>query len=455
MRSLHGLSLAAPGARWIADARHRVALASLASRTGLAAPPQSLRGRSVLIATGAQLPAVLALLALDGVARRLLLCPPDIDPGHLPAILRDGEVDAIVTDGAGPADGPELGAAVVRCDPQPRFAYPHAAPCCATEWVLFTSGTTGRPKLVVHSLASLAGTPGPAMQTGPLWGTFYDVRRYGGLSILLRALRGGSLVLSQAGEPPGEFLSRLGAAGVSHLTGTPSHWRRALMLPHIAAIAPGYVRLSGEIADQPILDHLRARFPAARLVHAFATTEAGLAFEVHDGAAGFPPSLLDTPGPVDLRLVDGALQIRSPRTAKRYLGAAPPLRDPDGWVDTGDVVQFADGQGRARFAGRRGGVINVGGQKLYPEEVEAVINRHPDVRLSRVHPRRSPITGAVVAAEVVLHAAAAGRFETVRAEILAGCRAALPAFKVPASLRQVAALPIAASGKLLRMPADA
>src|SRR2546425_861683 len=103
-----------------------------------------------------------------------------------------------------------------------------------TEWILLTSGTTGVPKLVVHTLASLAGAiNGDRVLAIPaVWSTFYDIRRYGGLQILLRALLGGgSLVLSNAAESTGDFLMRAGARGGTHLSGTPSHWRRALMSP--------------------------------------------------------------------------------------------------------------------------------------------------------------------------------------------------------------------------------
>ena len=77
-----------------------------------------------------------------------------------------------------------------------------------------------------------------------------------------------------------------GAHGVTHLSGTPSHWRRALMSPSARAMSPRYVRLSGEIADQAILDNLRAFYPRARVGHAYASTEAGVGFEVDDGLRG-------------------------------------------------------------------------------------------------------------------------------------------------------------------------
>ena len=99
----------------------------------------------------------------------------------------------------------------------------------------------------------------------------------------------------------------------------------------------------------------------------------------------------------------------------------------------------------------RGGIINVGGLKVHPEEVEGVINRHPQVRMSLVHPRKSPITGAIVVAEVVLREEGAPeRIGTLRGEILDLCRARLAQHKVPAMIRFVPALSVAASGKLER-----
>ncbi len=437
----------------------QVALGDLKDRTSLAIVLARLQGRSVLIATRDQITAALALIELDGVARRLVLLPTDVAREQLPALMVAAGIDALLCD-EGFSDHDDTAAldVALRVTCRPCLA-PHARPRLdrqPTEWVLFTSGTTGTPKMVVHSLAGLSGAikPGAVRDGSVVWGTFYDIRRYGGLQIFLRALHdGGSLILSEAKEPVGDFLVRLGRHGVTHMSGTPSHWRRALMSPRAREISPRYVRLSGEIADQAILDNLAAFYPAARIGHAYASTETGVGFDVNDGREGFPTSLIGAPGDVQMKVVDGSLRIRSPRAAFGYVGAdAPALADPDGFVDTGDMLERSGD--RYHFAGRKGGIINVGGQKVHPEEVEGVINRHPQVRMSLVRSRKSPITGAVVAAEVVLREEAGADGTdlsgALRSEILDLCRARLAQYKVPVTIRFVPALPVAASGKLER-----
>jgi len=154
-------------------------------------------------------------------------------------------------------------------------------------------------------------------------------------------------------------------------------------------------------------------------------------------------------GAVELRVVDGSLRLRSSRAANRYLNAdAPKLVGADGFVDSGDMVERRGD--RYHFVGRRGGIINVGGLKVHPEEIEAVINRHPAVRMSLVKGRRNPITGAIVVAEVVLKDREPEAGAALRESILAACRAELAPFKTPASVRFVDALAVTAGGKLER-----
>ena len=451
-----------------------VALATLASGSIFGTALESLRGLSVLIATREQLPTALALVELDGVARRMVLCTPDLSPEQLAGVAATAEADAIVVD-AGSTLAPSFlnSASLTPCAV---IAQPIPGPVSRrasefTEWILLTSGTTGTPKLVLHTLQSLGG----ALPTQPpsgsqmVWSTFYDIRRYGGLQIYLRAVLSGSpLVLSYAGEPTPEFLARAAAAGVTHISGTPSHWRRALMSGEAAILKPQYVRLSGEVADQTLLDNLRAVYRQARIAHAFASTEAGVAFDVNDGLAGFPTALIDNPSAgIELKVVEHTLRIRSGRNAARYLGTAPAvLVSDDGYVDTGDMVELVEG--RYYFRGRMGGVINVGGLKVYPEEVESVLNADPRVRMSLVRARRNPITGAVVVADVVLADAplattdpgaldatdptslAVSNTDRIKSELLDACRRVLAAHKVPAMLRFVPSLEFTAAGKLVR-----
>ena len=439
--------------RLLVGARASIHLQELAGASCLGDALEALRGRSVLVFAPDPFTAALALIELDGVARRMVLCPPDLSPAYFPQIISEAECDAWVGD-SGPAANLGIATLVVPGAPTARPVQRRNSH--ETEWILLTSGTTGAPKLVLHTLASLthafAGRDPPP--PGTVWSTFYDIRRYGGLQILLRGLLGSSLVLASPKEPVADFLTRAGAAGVTHISGTPSHWRTAMISGATVKINPQSVRLSGEIADQAVLDALHRTFPDAVVAHAFASTEAGLGFEVRDGQAGFPATLLGAPGlPAEIDVSEGRLRLRSGGCAQRYLGKdAVPLRSADGFVDTGDRLELRDG--RYHFMGRSGGVINVGGQKVHPEEVEAVINSVPSVHLSRVAARKNPITGAVVVAEVVADSQVAtrgaGAGEELKRAILEACRKSLAAYKVPAAIRFVPALEVGPSGKLIR-----
>jgi acyl-coenzyme A synthetase/AMP-(fatty) acid ligase len=432
--------------RVIATRDHVLPLDDFARASSLGSQLARLEGRSVILFVRDMAKAAAALIDLDGLARRIVLCPPGWEPSRLEAVVRDAEADALVHDGEEDAARISVEfAAPCRLPLQPLDS-PRAA-SRETEWILPTSGTSGPAKLVVHTLRTLTG----AIAEAPLrqWATFYDIRRYGGLQIFLRALSGrGSLHLCGFEESVESFLIRLGAAAITHISGTPSHWRKVLMSREARRIDPDMIRLSGEIADDAVLKALGALYPRARIKHAYASTEAGVIFAVDDGKAGFPASWLQKDGTVQMRIVDGALRVRSDRCALRSLGAqASALADKDGFVDTGDIVERRGD--RVYFVGRRDGVINVGGAKVHPEEIEAALNAHAAVRGSLVFGRKNPITGALVVAEVVLRDQRMGHAESER-EILAACRASLAPHMVPARLRFVAELPMSDGGKLAR-----
>jgi acyl-CoA synthetase (AMP-forming)/AMP-acid ligase II len=85
------------------------------------------------------------------------------------------------------------------------------------------------------------------------------------------------MVLSEPNEPIADYVARLNARGVTHISGTPSHWRKLLMSGWASGFSPHYVHLSGEVADPAVLDGLSRAFPEASIGHAYASTEAGVA----------------------------------------------------------------------------------------------------------------------------------------------------------------------------------
>ena len=401
------------------------------------------------------------LVLLDGVCRQLTLLPPSLSAKQKEQIVsRSGSTVAVCS---GPPDfntaGIEVHSVDVQSDPhsgpsanqQPQGSLPEAT--CSTRWVLPTSGTTGEPKLVAHTLASLTKTIKQDANGGEpfRWGTLYNVAGFAGLQVFLQAwCSGASLILSQRDAELRQRVEDLVAAHCTALSATPTMWRKLLMTCPVADLPLKQITLGGEIVDQAILDALGAAFPSARIVHIYASTEAGVGFTVRDRLAGFPARLLEQP-PRGIRLSvseSGRLCIRSEQAEQRLLGSEDALCDEDGFIDTGDLVK-REGD-RYLFLGRANGTINVGGNKVHPEEIENFLLACTGVEQARVMAKPNPITGALVMAEVVPSAVFAHDASTLRTSLLAACRHQLDPYKVPAVLRVVSELETTSSGKLKR-----
>ena len=205
-------------------------------------------------------------------------------------------------------------------------------------------------------------------------------------------------------------------------------------------------RLGGEAVDQLLLDRLRERFPEAQIIHIYASTESGACFSVHDGREGFPVAFLESNElSVRLIIVDGELFVESPHAMRGYprLEGSP---RPSGPLATGDLVEVRGD--RVYYVGRRSERINVGGNRVHPEEVEMKILEVPGVCTARFFGAASSLVGQIVRAEVV--AEPGSDQEHVRKRILAHCRSGLAPYKVPRLLTFVDCLECTAAGKLAR-----
>jgi acyl-coenzyme A synthetase/AMP-(fatty) acid ligase len=309
-----------------------------------------------------------------------------------------------------------------------------------TRWVLYTSGTTGEPKPIAHTLASLSRTVvSDGDVSSMVWGLLYDPNRMAGIQVVLQSvLSGARLVAPSLTDPLSQRIAALAAGGVDALSATPTLWRRILQLPNSAELALRQITLGGEIADQPVLDALRHRYPTARIVHVFASTETGAAFSVSDGRAGFPVSYLrDAPRGIALEIRDGILHVHSP-------GAS--ASGPDGFASTGDIVEIVDD--RVVFRGRASGVVNVGGANVWPEEVEELLRSHPAVTDAVVTATPNPLAGNLLVARVVAtpDAERAGLGKLLRSFV----REHAPSTHVPATIKVVDELETSAAGKVVR-----
>jgi len=222
-----------------------------------------------------------------------------------------------------------------------------------------TSGTTGTPKLVGHILTSLSKSTkaNPERGRDQNWGMLYDYTRFAGLQVFLQSvISGARLIAPNYDTPLGEKIALFLEMNCTHLSATPTFWRKIIMTPGSEKLNLKQVTLGGEIADDRILSGVSAQYPNARVAHIFASTEAGVGFSVSDGKAVFPESHLTNPPPgVDIKVEGAKLYVRNPHVMPGYLGETRVFSEGDGWVETGDTVEIK--QGLVSSAGQRKGCI--------------------------------------------------------------------------------------------------
>jgi len=414
-----------------------------------------LSGRNVALLFSRPLAFAFAIVMTEGCAASVLLLPSDGDQLLIKKLLTAFGAEIIVSDCLDSEDFEDLGI--------PRLAFsttnahfpathtqrPTYLP---TRWVIPTSGTTDIPKLVSHTLRSLTRTSKTDPDNGSryCWGLLYEIGRFAGLQVFLNSLLpASSLILTDPSWSLARRLALFVQKGCNALSATPTMWRKILMTPQVERLRLRQITLGGEIADQSVLNALRHFFPDARIAHIYASTEVGVGFSVTDGYAGFPKSLLYTPPTgLDLRVSpEGFLLIRPHIRDQTYLGSNCNLFDDDGFINTGDLV--AEESHRYVFRGRANGAINVGGNKVQPEEVERVLYAFPKVKVVRVYGKKSPMTGYVVAADVIFDADLR-EAHSLKKELVTHCSTHLADFKVPALIRIVQDLEVTKSGKLIR-----
>lgn len=429
---------------WYARGGHAITAGTMA-RTFSSISPAEWHGRRVALGEMSSLELARTLVLLDGAAECIFFVPLEQGKSFQQAYLKDLRIDVVFGEDAARPDMLIGGQQTTSANP----AYTHFGAAIETHWILPTSGTTGVPKLIRHTLATLTrGMSVRDLGEVYVWGSLYNPRRFAGLQVFLQSwLSGTPLILDCKFDISPEYVRRLATLGCNALSATPSMWRKLAMCPGFESIPLKQITLGGEMADQPILDLLKRSFPDARITHIYASTEAGVGFAVNDGRAGFPASYLDVrPGQVAMRVDEtGRLWLRPDSHAPTEIGVEDDASG--GWIDSGDMVERR--KGRIHFLGRASGSINVGGNKVIPEEVEAVIKEVQGVAFAVVKGRKNALMGNLVEAHV---SAIEGVVfdDQFKRRITDHCRSRLDAFKVPAFVKPMNGIELTAVGKISR-----
>jgi long-chain acyl-CoA synthetase len=329
---------------------------------------------------------------------KTILVPLSAELGNTFDYIFDAaSVDVVIRDGK------------VRRIREAQAAHPMLARLRAAEHpglVLFSSGTTGRPKAILHDFESFLvrfRTPRPALKTL----NFLLFDHIGGINTLFHTMFNLGQVVIPSGRTPHEVVNDIEANGVELLPTTPTFLRMLLMSDIIserpAALKSLKVITYGtEPMDESTLERLCALLPRVDFRQTFGMSELGI-LRVKSRArdslwmsvGGDGVELATQPTTEPGRSV---LMIRSAHRMIGYLNAPDPFKD--GWYDTGDVVE-QDGKW-IRVVGRSRQWINVGGVKVLPTEVERIALLHPDVLRAKVEGVANPITGQHVEVTVAL-----------------------------------------------------
>ncbi len=300
---------------------------------------------------------------------------------------------------------------------------------------LFTSGTTGQPRLVFHELVALTQATNQNHR-GRVWGLLYRPERMAGLQVLLQAVSSrASVVEPLRGATIEDIISEFERHGVDSLAATPSSMSQFLALPSHRGLDLKFISLGGEIVSQRILDKLGESFPEAEVRHIYATTETGSVFSVSDGKAGFPLSYLDRQHASGryVRIAEGQLLVSwkaddGKKTAE---------------IRTGDLVEFVDD--RALFAGRTDDVANVGGNKISLHRVENSLAAMEGIEDCRAYAIPNPFLGEVIGVDIKL----SGR-KLSQKEVRNFLSTRIPKFGLPAVVRIVDQIELSESFKKKR-----
>lgn len=292
--------------------------------------------------------------------------------------------------------------------------------------VLFSSGSTGQPKGIVHDLSRLLvkfQQPRAARRTI----AFLLLDHIGGINTLLHTVANGGALITPEGRSPEAVCAAIERHRAELLPTSPTFLNLLLIgeahdrydLSSLQLVTYGT-----EVMPESVLKRLGQALPGARLAQTYGLSELGI-LQANSRSSDSLWVKVGGEG-VETKIVDGLLWVRSASAMLGYLNAPSPFDD-EGWFQTGDRVE-QDGE-FLRILGRESDWINVGGMKVYPAEVESVLLELEGILDATVYGESHPLTGQIVAAQLVL--AAPEEPSSLRLRVRRHCTGRLEPYKIP------------------------
>lgn len=308
----------------------------------------------------------------------------------------------------------------------------------SSEITIFTSGTTGQPKKVIHTIQTLTRSVRVSdKHTEDVWLFAYNPTHMAGLQVFFQAFANQNMLVNAFNKTRSDVFDLICHYHVTHISATPTFYR--LLLPADRPFdSVRRVTLGGEKSGQSLYDNIMKLFPSAKLNNIYASTEAGSLFAAKGEFFQIPANIL-----TKCKIVDGELLIH-----KSLLGKSDSFVYQGDYYHTGDIVEWVDEvKGLFRFVSRKNELINVGGYKVNPNEVEEAICHIEGAEQAYVFGKSNSILGNMLYAEVVKLPGSPLSEMDIRKQLMG----ILQDFKIPRKITFVEHLSLTRTGKLKRV----
>ena len=259
---------------------------------------------------------------------------------------------------------------------------------------LYTSGTTGQPKEIIHNIESLIrNVKTNKKHKNDVWGLAYSPIHMAGLQVFFQALFNNNTIVQIFNLTKNQIHESISKYNITHISATPTYFRMMLDRKRIHKSVKR-ITTGGENCDMSLVKSLNKMFPNAEFRNIYASTEAATLFESNSEIFQLNSKIKDK-----VKINNEELFIHKDLLAN----SMTENYKSELWYATGDLVEVINHTPLSfKFIGRKNEMINVGGYKVNPEKVELAINSLDGVRASKVFSRNSSLMGKVICAEIEL-----------------------------------------------------